>query len=112
MTTRISAANLDTAAVILLAGPTVATIQVTDSGYTTTGGNLSAVTGGYATVTGSNFVSGCQVLIERVPASAITFVSSAELNITVAAQPAGTRSVFIINPDGAFCTRVDALSFN
>jgi len=112
MITRISAANLDTTAIVALAGPALANIQVTDSSYTITGGNLSVTTGGYATVTGSNFASGCQVLVERVPATAVTFVSSTQLNIAVAAQTAGTRSVFIINPDGAFCTGVDALSFN
>jgi expansin (peptidoglycan-binding protein) len=112
MTTRISAANLDTTAIVTLAGPTVSNIQVTDSSYTVTSGNLSATTGGYATVTGSNFASGCQVLVERVPATAVTFVSSTQLNIAVAAQIAGTRSVFIINPDGAFCTGANALSFN
>lgn len=112
MTTRVSSANLNTAAIVTLDGPKVANVQVTNSGYTVTGGNVSATTGGYVKVTGLNFVSGCQVLVDRIPASAITFVSSTELNIAVAAQTAGTRSVFIINPDGAFCTRVDAISFN
>ena len=112
MTTRISAANLNTTAIVTLAGPAVSNVQVTNSVYTVTSGNLSATSGGFAKVTGSNFASGCQVLVERVPATAVTFVSSTELNIAVAAQTAGTRSVFIINPDGAFCTRVNALSFN
>ncbi len=50
------------------------------------------------TVTGSNFVSGAQVLLSNSPLST-TFVSSTQLTATGAASSSGTFSIVVQNPD-------------
>jgi IPT/TIG domain len=50
------------------------------------------------TITGSNFVSGAQVLLSNSPIST-TFVSSTQLTVTGTASSSGTFSVVVQNPD-------------
>ena len=89
----IDTASLSTVFVTNAAGPVlnkITTVYVTDSSYNNTSVTAVDVTGGYIKIVGTGFVSGCQVLINTVPAAATTFISSTEVRAQVNATTAGT----------------------
>lgn len=112
MTLRITSSNFSANALVVAAGPHISNVQVTNSSYTVTGGNANVSTGGYITITGENFTSGGQVLISRTPATAISYISSSQLNVQVPAKTAGTYQVYVVNADGGICIRVNGISYS
>jgi hypothetical protein len=111
MTTKVSSGNFSTSMYDYVAslkadGPRINTIAITDAAYTVTGSNiLSANTGGYIKIIGSNFLSNTQVLVRRgamTPALTITYISSSELRARVPASNVGVNIVYVVNYDGKF----------
>ena len=111
MTTKVSSGNFsssmyDYVAALRAGGPSITTIAITNDSYTVTGSNiLSANTGGYIKINGSNFLSNTQVLVRRgrmTPALTITYISSSELRARVPASNVGVNIVYVVNYDGKF----------
>ena len=114
MTTKISTNNLDTTVTALVAGyggPKISNIAVTDSSYTVVDDTAVSTAGGNIQITGTNFVTGCQVLVNTTAATAVTFVSSTTVRAQLPATTAGTYVVYLVNPDGGVAIRVNGVSF-
>jgi hypothetical protein len=95
-----------------VAGPKIASIEITDSSYTTLDDTAVSVSGGYIKLIGTGFVTGCQVVVGTQVATSITFVSSTEVRAQVPAQVAGTYTVYLTNSDGGVAIRVNALNYS
>lgn len=111
MTTKISSNNLDTT-VTGQFGPKISGISVADSNYTVLDDTAVSVSGGYIVITGSNFVTGCTVLIGSVVATSVSFISSTTVRAQVPAQAAGSYTVYLTNPDGGVAIRVLGLNYS
>ena len=92
--------------------PKITNIQVTDSSYTVLDDTAVALTGGYIKITGTGFVSGCQVLVNNTPATSVTFVSTTEVRAQLPATSAGTYVVYLVNADGGVAIRVNGVTFS
>jgi hypothetical protein len=113
MPTQISQDNIQPATLAILGGGlTVTNIQITNSGYTVIDDTAVLLAGGYIKITGTNFASGCQVVLGSVNATSVTFVNSTTLNVQVPAQAAGTYVVYVVNPDGGVAIRVNGLTYS
>ncbi|MDC3266296.1 IPT/TIG domain-containing protein [bacterium] len=66
------------------------------------GSTLAAVPAGGETVyvTGSNFVSNCQIYINNSAAPSVTFVNSGNVGFTTPALTANVYPLYLVNPDG------------
>ena len=94
------------------AGVKISNIQVTNSGGTVLDDTAVDTAGGYILLTGSGFASGCQVLINNVPATSVTFVNSTTVRAQVPATAAGTYIVYLVNSDGGVGIRVNGVTFS
>ena len=97
MTTKISSSQFQTTAVINISGPRVTNIQITNSSYTVTGATTISTSGGYITLTGSNFTNTCNIIIGNTPATSVTFVNSSTLNSQIPALVAGSYIVYVVD---------------
>ena len=90
----------------------VTTPKISAIGYG--GDDLATAVGGGQTVTlsGSGFVSGCQILIGTVYASVVTFVSSTVITFVAPARTAGTYALYVINPDGGTGISIPGVSYS
>ncbi len=74
--------------------------------------NSGSTSGGTAVViTGSNFASGATVSFGGTPATAVSFVSSTQLNATTPPHAAGTVALSVVNPDGTAGALSNAFTF-
>ena len=113
MTTQISSDNIQAATLATLgSGPTVTNVQITDSSYNVLDDTAVGTSGGYIKITGTNFASGCSVIINSTNATSVTFVSSTVLNVQVPAMAAGTYIVYVVNSDGGIAIRVNGLTYS
>lgn len=113
MTTKISSDNIQAATLATLgSGPTVTNVQITDSSYNVLDDTAVGTSGGYIKITGTNFASGCSVIINSTNATSVTFVSSTVLNVQVPAMAAGTYIVYVVNTDGGIAIRVNGLTYS
>ena len=94
------------------ATPKISNIQVTDSGGTVLDDTAVDIAGGYIKITGTGFASGCQVIVNNVPATSTTFVSSTVVRAQLPATAAGTYIVYLINSDGGAGIRVNGVTFS
>jgi len=94
------------------AGVKISNIQVTNSGGTVLDDTAVDTAGGYILLTGSGFASGCQVIINNVPATSTTFVNSTTVRAQLPATAAGTYIVYLINSDGGVGIRVNGVTFS
>ena len=113
MTTQINTDNIQAATLAELGfAVAITNVQITNSSYVVLDDTAINTAGGYIKITGSNFVTGCQVIIGSANATSITFVNSTQLNVQVGAQVAGTVTVYVVNPDGGVALRVNGLTFS
>ena len=113
MTTKISSDNIQTATLATLgSGPTITNVQITDSSYNVLDDTAVSTSGGYIKITGTNFASGCSVIINSTNATSVTFVSSTVLNVQVPTMTAGTYIVYVVNPDGGIAIRVNGITYS
>lgn len=100
MTTQISESNFQAATLETLSGnPRITQVVVTNSSYVPEGTTVPA-SGGYLRITGTNFLSGVQVLFDDTPAAGTTRVSSTQLNVQTPILAVGVYFVYVVNPDG------------
>jgi hypothetical protein len=92
--------------------PKITGIQVTDSLGTVLDDTAVDVAGGHVVITGTGFESGCQVMINNVPAAATTFVSATQVRAQLPATAAGTYIVYLVNTDGAVAIRLNGVTFS
>jgi hypothetical protein len=113
MTTQINQDNIQPSTLAELgSGPTVTNIQITNSSYVVLDDTAVSTSGGYIKITGTNFASGCEVIIGTTNATAVALVSSTVLNVQVPALSAGTYVVYVVNIDGSVAIRVNGLTFS
>jgi hypothetical protein len=113
MTTQISADNIQAQTLENLGGaPTVTQVQVCDSNFTVLDDTAVGLSGGFIRILGTRFAPGCQVLIDQVLATSVTFVNSGELQVVVPALVAGTYIVYLVNSDGSVAIRVNGITFS
>lgn len=106
----ISANNI--ASNVELGGPKIANVQIANSSWGVLDDTAVDVAGGYVIINGSGFQSGCQVIVGTTAAQAVTFVDTSTLRVQVAAQSAGTKFVYVVNPDGGTATSVNGLTYS
>lgn len=111
MTTRISTNNLD-GTITAQFSPKISGIAIADNAYTVLDDTAVNVAGGFVVISGSNFVSGCSVLIGSVVATSVSFVNSTTIRAQVPAQAAGSYTVYVTNPDGGLAIRVNGLNYS
>jgi hypothetical protein len=92
--------------------PKISAVQVTNSSYTVLDDTAVDVAGGYIQLVGTGFESGCQVLINNIPAMSTTFVSATEVRAQVPATTAGTYIVYLVNSDGGVAIRINGITFS
>jgi subtilisin-like proprotein convertase family protein len=113
MTTQIKLASIESTALNTLQGPRITSVQVdVDSGYTSSTANAVSLSGGYISINGSGFVTGCSVIIGSLTATSVSFVSSIKVNCLIPAQSAGTYTIYLINPDGSTAIRVNSVQYS
>jgi hypothetical protein len=93
-------------------GPKITNIDITDSSYTLLDDTAVSTDGGYIKITGSGFESGCQILINNIPATSTTFISGTEVRAQVPATAAGTYIVYLVNTDGGVAIRINGITFS
>jgi Concanavalin A-like lectin/glucanases superfamily len=83
-------------------GPTITSVQLTDSTYTQISANTAAAsnTTNYIVINGTGFSSGCTVYVNGV-AQTTTFISSTKINCQLASEPTGTYSLMVFNTSGS-----------
>ena len=113
MKTKISSDNIQTTTLETLgSGPTITNVQITDSSYNVIDDTAVSTSGGYLKITGTNFSSGCTVIIGGTNATSTAFVNSTTLNVQVPASTAGTYVVYVVNTDGGVAIRVNGLTYS
>ena len=93
-------------------GIKITSIVVTDSSYTNLDDTALDTAGGYIKIIGTGFASGCQVLVNQVPATSTTFVSSTEIRAQLPSTIAGTYVVYVANTDGSVGIRINGITFS
>ena len=93
-------------------GPKITGVAITNSSWTTLDDTAVDTAGGYIKLTGTNFVTGCSVVVGTTSATAVTFTSSTELRVQLPAQAAGTYILYVTNPDGGTAIRVNAVTYS
>lgn len=92
--------------------PKISNLEITNSSYTVLDDTAVDVNGGYIKLTGSGFVTGCQLLINTVAATSTTFISSTEVVAQVPAMAAGSYVIYLTNPDGGVAIHVAGLTYS
>jgi hypothetical protein len=93
-------------------GPKITTVEVTNSGGTVIDDTAVDIAGGYIKITGTGFVTGCQVIVNNVAATSTTFVSSTVVRAQLPATAAGTYFVYVVNPDGGVAIKINGVTFS
>jgi len=105
--------NTATAAFAKTLAPKILYANVTSNTYTTLDDTaVDSANGGFITITGAEFQSGASVLIDTVPASAVTFVNSTLLQVQVPARSAASYNLYVVNPDGGVGIRVAGITYS
>lgn len=112
MTTQISSTNIQAATLAALSPVTITSITVTNSSWTPLDDSAVSTSGGYIVITGTNFASGCNVIISSTNATSVTFVNSTTLRVQVPAMSAGTYVVYVVNSDGGTAIIVNGLTYS
>lgn len=68
--------------------------------------------GGVIVLTGANFVSGAQVVINGAQASVVTVNSSTQITFTAPANSAGSYILYVVNPDGGTTILVPGIQYS
>jgi hypothetical protein len=110
MTTKISVYNLDssiTNAITTGGGPKIQTIVYpgNDTAVNTAGGDT-------VFLNGSNFVTGCSVVVNGNTAGSVTFNSSSNVAFTAPAAATGGYPIYLVNPDGGTAIAVPGLQYS
>lgn len=94
-----------------LGGPKISNVSVSDASYDITETQTVSTSGGYIVVTGANFASGAQILVQQNNSVSTTFVNSTTLHAEVDSAAAGTYNVYVVNSDGGTAIRVNGITY-
>jgi hypothetical protein len=112
MTTQISSNNIQPTTLAVLAPVTITSITVTNSSWTPLDDSAVSTSGGYIVITGTNFATGCNVIISSTNATSVAFVNSTTLRVQVPAMSAGTYVVYVTNTNGTTAIIVNGLTYS
>ena len=104
--------NTATAAFAKTLAPKVLYANVASNTFTVLDDTAVNVGGGYIVVTGAEFQSGATVLIDTVPASAVTYVNSTTLQVQVPTKSAASYNLYVVNPDGGVGIKVAGITYS
>ena len=92
--------------------PTVNTIQITDSSYTSIDDlALSTTSTGYFVIDGGNFETGTTVSVGGTAAASVSLVNTTQLRVSVDPKATGTYDV-VVQTGGGSTTKINAISFD
>jgi len=91
--------------------PKITTVTITNSSYVSTGGTTVSTSGGYIQLTGTNFASGCSVVIQNTAATTTTYVSATTVNVAMPAMTAGTYFIYLTNSDGGVAIKPNGVTY-
>jgi hypothetical protein len=92
--------------------PKITGVTYTNSSYVNNSAtSVSASTGGYIQLTGTNFASGCSVVIQNTAATTTTYVNSTTVNVAVPAISAGTYFIYLSNSDGGVAIKPNGIVY-
>lgn len=92
--------------------PKITTVTYTNSSYVNNSAtSVSASSGGYIQLTGTNFASGCSVVIQNTAATTTTYVNSTTVNVAVPAMTAGTYFIYLSNTDGGVAIKPNGIVY-
>ena len=115
MATLLSTQDFSASALSAITGPTIATVQVTNSNYVAQTANaLSTLTGGYITITGTNFTPTTNIYLDYgtlIAALSVTYVSSTQLNVQLPALSAGTYILVLVTSNGGVALKINAVTY-
>jgi hypothetical protein len=115
MATLLGTQDFSSAALSAIIGPTITNIQVTNSSYVAqTATALSTISGGYITITGTNFTSTTNVYLDYntlVPASNVVYISTTQLNVQLSALAAGTYILVLVTSTGGVAIKINAVNY-
>lgn len=112
MITKLTTTDFTSSTLSTISGPTITSIQITDSSYNPLDDTAISTSGGYISINGTGFVSGCQVYIDSTISTTVTFVSSIKVNVQVPAASAGTYVIYLLNPNGSMAIRINGLTYS
>ena len=92
--------------------PKILYANVATNAFTVLDDTAVNVGGGFIVVTGSDFVSGAQVLIDTTLASSVTFVNSTTLRVQVPSKAAASYNLYVVNPDGGTGTKPAGITYS
>jgi len=104
--------NTATAAFAKTLAPKILYANVASDTYSILDDTAVNVGGGFIVVTGSEFQSGAQVLIDTVVASSVTYVNSNTLRAQVPARSAASYNLYVVNPDGGVGLKVAGITYS
>jgi hypothetical protein len=112
MTTQISSTNIQPTTLAVLSPVTITGITVTNSSWTPLDDSAVSTSGGFIVITGTNFATGCNVIIGSTNATSVAFVNSTTLRVQVPASSAGTYVVYVTNTNGTTAIVVNGLTYS
>jgi len=118
MTTKISTDNIQPNTVVSYAEystgviPKITTVNVANSSYALLDDTAVNIGGGYIVITGRNFESTSQVLIDVTPATSTTYVNTTTLRAQVPTKSAATYNIHVVNQDGGTGTRINGITYS
>jgi hypothetical protein len=110
MTQKISSVNIEASTLSSFTGPLISTVSIANSSYVIVDDTAVSNAGGYAVISGNNFVSGAQVLFGSTSATSVTYVNSSTLRVEVPALTAGSYVMYVQNPDGSTAIRLNGIT--
>lgn len=110
MTQKISSVNIEASTLSSFTGPLISTVSIANSSYVIVDDTAVSNAGGYAVISGNNFVSGAQVLFGSTSATSVTYVDSSTLRVEVPALTAGSYVMYVQNPDGSTAIRLNGIT--
>jgi hypothetical protein len=104
--------NTATAAFAKTLAPKILYANVASNTYSVLDDTAVNVGGGFIVVTGAEFQSGAQVLIDTTLASSVTYVNSTTLRAQVPAKSASSYNLYVVNPDGGTGLKVAGITYS
>jgi len=104
--------NTATAAFAKTLAPKILYANVASNTYSILDDTAVNVGGGYIVISGAEFQSGAQVLIDTTPAAAVTYVNSTTLRAQIPSKSAASYNLYVVNPDGGVGIKVAGITYS
>jgi len=92
--------------------PKIRYANVASNTYVISNDTVINTDGGYIVITGAEFQSGAQVLIDTTPASSVTYVDNTTLRAQVPAKSASSYNLYVVNPDGGIGIKPAGITYS